>query len=100
MFNQEKINEDSYQELYLGKKQDPSKDSRWKAIKGLGISIGIFSGVLEKAKSGYYFGCNYQETQEIIDFCTKQIPILGEKKEKLKREVKADQAKRKSLKGK
>lgn len=99
MLDQEKINEESYKELYLGKKQDPSKDSRWHAIKGLGRSIGILSGVLEKAKSGYYFGCNYEETQQIIDFCTKQIPLLGDKKERLKHEVKADQERRKSAKG-
>lgn len=89
----EEQNQEVYENL-LGVKKKSGKDPRWHAIKGLGISIGIFSGLHEKLKSIIKLNhdCKFHEAywQKQDLWYNDKIKELGEKKERLKREVKGE----------
>lgn len=86
---QEIVNEQSYEELLTGKKTekktrkpDPTKDSRWHAVRGLGYSINILSGFRTRAIER-----DIPFERHIILYCDFTIPPLVDKKNRLITEI-------------
>lgn len=87
--DQEIVNEESYAELLTGKKPekktrkpDPTKDSRWHAVRGLGYSINILSGFKCRAMDR-----NIPLEGHIILYCNFTIPPLVDKRNRLIAEI-------------
>lgn len=85
---QEVVNEDSYSSLLLGnevqKPKDPTKDSRWHAVRGIGYSINIAKGELEKIK---IIVKNPERLDKIIAIYNEEFTKMYDTKERLKDEI-------------